>query len=242
MFKDKKKMGKIIVIEAVVLYLLSILIDSSLLGILAAVLLVAGIVNIRNVKKEKEPISKKSSPDTGISYNTSPLNRIAEQRNTATTTTTTTSDKPLQRAFIKTYVTGLNYEGRQGIIASWKENMYEPYDGMTTKEMKAENYGIFYKYPKDYETDALTFEPEPTNKYDSNAVKVIHKEMGFIGYIPKEDNVRLLKLLESKVPFYVDSEVYGGQYKDVDDGEMTSNNEPFGISLRIYKNLENSEM
>jgi len=232
MLKKDPKIGKLLVGLSIVVFFAAALNDWILVGaFVSPVMLAIGILKIVMPERKERPTVDSSH----ISYNTSPLNRISSQPTTKATTPV--NDKPLQRAFIKSYVTGLNYEGRQGIIASWKESMYEPYDGMTTKEMKAEMTGIFYKYPKDYETDALTFEPEPTNQYDPNAVRVIHKEMGFIGYIPKEDNVRLLKLLESKDPFYVESEVYGGQYKDVDDGEMTSNNEPFGISLRIYKNL-----
>lgn len=229
MFKRDRKVGIILVVVSIVVFFVAALNDWMLIGAVACpIVLALGILKIVMPEKKEKPIVSNSH----ISYNPSPLNRITEQ---AKPKATSASDQPLLRAHIKTFVTGLNYEGRQGIIASWKESMYEPYDGISTKEMKEDGYGTYYKYPKDYETDALTFEPEPTNQYDSNAVKVIHKDMGFIGYIPKEDNERLLKLIDSKESFYVDSEVYGGQYKEVDDGDITTNNEPYGISLRIYK-------
>ena len=43
--------------------------------------------------------------------------------------------------------------------------------------------------------DALTLEPEPTNRYDKNAIKVMHGKH-LVGYISKDINKKILKAIQ----------------------------------------------
>lgn len=229
MFTKNPRLGKILVGLAVLLFFVAALNDWMFIGaVLSPVMLVYGVLKIV-MPQRKDRLNLENS---NISYNTSPLNKIT----TTMTSMPTKAPAPVvKRADIKTYVTGLSYEGRQGIIEEWKNSMYDPYDGMSNKDLKEEGDGRYYKYPKDTYSNDITFEPDPTNQYDTNAIKVLHRDMGLIGYIPKEDTARIHKLLSAGTPFIVESEVYGGPYKEVDDDEVTTNKENYGITLRIYK-------
>lgn len=51
--------------------------------------------------------------------------------------------------------------------------------------------------------DRLLFEPEPSNPYDSNAVKVIEPESGeFIGYLSRESNSEVAEHLADDNPYH----------------------------------------
>lgn len=53
--------------------------------------------------------------------------------------------------------------------------------------------------------DKLTLEAEPTNAYDSHAVKVIHNPSGeHIGYLAKENNYEVFLALENNEPVSID--------------------------------------
>ena len=45
--------------------------------------------------------------------------------------------------------------------------------------------------------DDVTFEPEPENKYDPNAVKVL-KGTHHLGYVPRDKAVQFLNLIDDK--------------------------------------------
>lgn len=228
MFTKNAKLGKMLVLLSFPVFFIAALNDWILIGVVAPIMLIYGLLRIvMPERKEKTPIES-----SRISYNTSPLNRITPKPATVPVKAPAPVDK---RADIKTYVTGLAYEGRQGIIEEWKNSMYDPYDGMSNKALKEEGDGRYYKYPRDTYSNDITFEPDPTNQYDPNAIKVLHSDMGLIGYIPKDDTARIHKLLSAGTPFVVEAEVYGGPYKDVDDDEVTTSKENYGITLRIYK-------
>jgi hypothetical protein len=229
MFTKNPRLGKILVVMAVIVFFVSALNDWIIIGAFVSPLMLAfGILKIvMPERNERAPYES-----SRISYNTSPLNRLTPKPSAAPAKAPAPVAK---RADIKMYVTGLAYEGRQGIIEEWKNSMYDPYDGMSNKDLKEEGDGRYYKYPRDTYSNDITFEPDPTNQYDTNAIKVLHSDMGLIGYIPKDDTARIHKLLSAGTPFSVEAEVYGGPYKDVDDDEVTTNKENYGITLRIYK-------
>lgn len=88
-------------------------------------------------------------------------------------------------------------------------------------------------------------EPEPTNEYDCNAIKVLAEnpsgEHIFIGYIPKTENKELLTIIHSIN--WAKVEIKGGKYKELsenDNGnpvwEQGSTNYNFEIMLRYRKN------
>jgi len=114
MLKKDPKIGKLLVGLSIVVFFAAALNDWILVGaFVSPVMLAIGILKIVMPERKERPTVDSSH----ISYNTSPLNGISSQP--TTTPPTPVNDKPLQRAFIKSYVTGLNYVGRQWIIASW---------------------------------------------------------------------------------------------------------------------------
>ena len=46
------------------------------------------------------------------------------------------------------------------------------------------------------EGDVLILEPEPTNKYDPNAVKILTEEGIFLGYVPKKFSSEISAMLQ----------------------------------------------
>ena len=61
--------------------------------------------------------------------------------------------------------------------------------------------------------------PEPYNLYDSNAIKVIHKDIGHIGYIPKDYCVDVKNFIDTdkKIEFIISFR--GGKTKLVETDE-----------------------
>lgn len=57
--------------------------------------------------------------------------------------------------------------------------------------------------------------PEPTNSHDKNAIKVIFKDIGQIGYISKDKNIGIKKYIDNNmydIKWNIDS--YDGDYDD----------------------------
>lgn len=50
------------------------------------------------------------------------------------------------------------------------------------------------------EGDLLTLQPEPTNKYDPNAVKILTEDGNFLGYVPKKFSAEISAMLEIEAP------------------------------------------
>lgn len=120
-------------------------------------------------------------------------------------------------------VAGVTFEDRQKTLYKFasflkKENNYSYYSGYTINEMK-EYGGDFEQYEEFEFGEYLQFISDPDNKYDKNAVKVVAKtsenELSTIGFIPKDLNIKYLRLLEK---YEVDSVIAifnGGKIKKV---------------------------
>lgn len=148
--------------------------------------------------------------------------------------TESTDDNTLGRCIVNTSVVGINYENREKIIEDWLSDNFEPYWGRTNAELKEDEEGNrVYKYDAVEEYDAVSLVPEPTNKYDPNAIKVVHESIGHIGYIPADTTVRVKKALEKNVTIF--SRVYGGPYKDIFDGRVSTSKSPFKVAIKIYQ-------
>jgi hypothetical protein len=46
------------------------------------------------------------------------------------------------------------------------------------------------------EGDELFLEPEPTNKFDSNAIKILDENNNFLGYVPKKISAEISAMIE----------------------------------------------
>lgn len=127
---------------------------------------------------------------------------------------------------------------RQKIIENYikDDNFYDKFDKdsddyWSPQDIKEFNWEV-YQYDL-HESNTIELIPEPDNPYDNNAIKVIHKEMGDLGYIPRKDNVNTAKFINShsgNVRYSIDFE--GGKYKYYDGEKIITKWKPYGI--RIY--------
>jgi hypothetical protein len=99
------------------------------------------------------------------------------------------------------------------------ENDIDLYGGYKNKEIVEDGLEVsefedllFYK-------DELSFIPERTNEYDSNAIKVFIKygELPIhIGYVPKDKNVEFKNILNNEDIRRIEARYVGGKIKSVD--------------------------
>lgn len=144
-------------------------------------------------------------------------------------------------------VVGLNYEGRRkilkDIIKQYKEYgmfMYEPYDGLTNKEILEDYYDErIYEISEGLRDCAI--EKEDDNPYDPDALKVLVKDLSgkyhHIGYVPSEHTVEIRNLMD-KYRMQVDSFITGGKYKEVDINDageevVRTRTSEYGLNLDV---------
>lgn len=143
-------------------------------------------------------------------------------------------------------VAGTFVEERQKLIKKFikdeiKNGMIEAYGGLSTKKIKEKYEGIeVYEIPEGHiwkefykNNGYIKIEREPDNEYDKNAVKIVLKEYGRIGYVPKSQNVEVAKILEEKENISFKMEITGGKYKLWDGDEMETDEEDYEISITL---------
>lgn len=108
------------------------------------------------------------------------------------------------------------------------------------KSLLAENDE--YKRPNDQNSRVYKYEyyrgpaqlvPEPTNKYDANAVMVVVEGI-HIGYIPSERCLQVKKIIKSG--YSASIEIYGGPFKEFDfeSGKWHAETKDFSATLNIF--------
>jgi hypothetical protein len=145
-----------------------------------------------------------------------------------------------------TYVAGVTYKNPSGvsiqsILKEYVKENYDTdrfdkddYDYWTNDEIEEYNFDV-YQYEL-YETGTISLVPEPDNPYDSNAIMVIHDDMGMIGYIPRDDNTNLAIFLRNNFDdISVDMELRSGPYKyyDLETDKVKKKNNPYHLRLYI---------
>ena len=81
--------------------------------------------------------------------------------------------------------------------------------------------------------------PEPENKYDPSAIKVVHEEIGHVGYVPTVDCKKVKKAIEDG--YLIEWRLIGGKYKCIEyDSEKDKkvvrvNNNEYGIMIILTK-------
>lgn len=159
---------------------------------------------------------------------------------------------------INTYVAGTTYDNpdnksRQDIISNYVENNYDTDsfskdsgDYWSNKEIKEYDMDIYQYEMTEYDTVELVDDPE--NPYDKNAIMVIHKQMGLIGYIPKDDIEKVRKLYEENPHnISVALKLFGGKYKYYDDllDKVVTSSKPYYFDLiftpRVYESIESDD-
>lgn len=152
-----------------------------------------------------------------------------------------TTSSPKIRALAKFSVAGVTQDGRQKLLKQLvvDEKEYldsnDLYGGYSNSEIR--NYGGNY-----YEVDIsgtefeLSLIPEPENEYDPNAIKVVHKDIGKIGYVPKERTKSILNILD-KNNYRIEWWLRGGKRKYYDDYDDKVRTETlsYGVLIRLYK-------
>ena len=147
---------------------------------------------------------------------------------------------------LKFQVAGTFLGGRQANISKFFFKKIEnkeiiSYEGLTDSEIKTrENIDIeIYEIPQDYEIKSnysdglIRFEKEPENEYDKNAIRVIIKGMGTVGYIPKNINISFGKILENEEIKDITANLSGGEYKLWNGKRLESDREDYSVTLTI---------
>lgn len=147
---------------------------------------------------------------------------------------------------LKFQVAGTFLGGRQANISKFFFKKIEnkeiiSYEGLTNSEIKTrENIDIeIYEIPQDYEIKSnysdglIKFEKEPENEYDKNAIRVIIKGMGTVGYVPKNINISFGKILENKEIKDITANLSGGEYKLWNGKRLESDREDYSVTITI---------
>lgn len=121
----------------------------------------------------------------------------------------------------ETYIVGNTYEGRQEKFEKYVEDTYG---------------SLFFRIN---EICTIYLESEPDNPYDKNAIKVMHNEIGQLGYIPKDQTKYIRKFCPlDKMKIYFYAKYYNDNNKFYTNLYLVNNeNGRCGIEIRKqYKN------
>lgn len=123
-----------------------------------------------------------------------------------------------------TYITGVTHKNDEGkdiqrlfkdyVSLNYDSTNFEDYtnDEIIENDLKINEYNLV-------EINTITLLPDPNNIYDSNAIKIIHKDLGHIGYIPSENCIDVKNFIstDKKIEFIISFR--GGKTKFVETDE-----------------------
>lgn len=129
-------------------------------------------------------------------------------------------EKPKPKT-LSLYVAGTQHNNDKGksIQKILKNYIKENYDSndfsyWTNKELIESDYDI-WEYDLS-ETNTVTFIPDPGNDYDKTAIKIIHKEMGRVGFVPRKLKKDFNQFIKECPNFETNLIFRGGRHKYVD--------------------------
>lgn len=132
-------------------------------------------------------------------------------------------------------IAGVTKEGRQDIIknivSDWKEcNADDVYEGMKNKEIKNLDDDVYEVNIEDWCDIELI--PEPDNKYDPNAIKII-SDFGNLGYVPADSTKKVKSIMEKD--YNLSWRLVGGKYKYYDEYEdkIITETLTYGIEINM---------
>lgn len=133
-------------------------------------------------------------------------------------------------------IVGITYEGREKnikeIVNDWKEcNPEDLYFGMKNKEI-ADEYENIYEVDV-YDWCDIKLIPEPDNKHDPNAIKVV-SDFGMLGYVPADETKKVKGIIEKEHD--LQWKIIGGKYKYYDDAEDKVRTKTLTYGVEIYLN------
>lgn len=151
-----------------------------------------------------------------------------------------------QNKTLKFQVAGTFLGGRQANISKFFLKKIEKkeiisYEGLTDSKIKTkENIDIeIYEIPQDYEIKSnysdglIKFEKEPENEYDKNAIRVMIKGMGTVGYVPKNINISFAKILENNDIKEITATICGGEYKLWNGKKLKNDRDDYSVTITI---------
>jgi hypothetical protein len=143
-----------------------------------------------------------------------------------------------KKASIKFFVTGVRHENRGQIIKEFLHlnaiNKGKPFLGMTDAQIK-ESSRTIYEYYYDNLNGPIELIPDPDNKFDKNAIRVMldGKE---VGYVPAADCERVHKFINSN-DYDIWWQLRGGvskAYPGYGTKVKSEHNEP-GMQMKLFK-------
>lgn len=229
-FRTNTKWKKII---AIIYYIFCLLMLASGVGAFLVMVAIPFIIfALAGAAKRKQ--NNTVNPPT-----VSPVERII----TATPTPVPKANKnnTNQKKEIIFTVAGVTFNGIQAKFKSMvksEDESSDPYEGLSNKEILE----MYSEDDKIYEVDIygsteIKLIPDPQNKFDSNAIKVVHEDLGDIGFVPAVDCKKVKKVLESG--YSLKWKLIGGKYKYIEydsskakDAVKTENN-TYGILITL---------
>lgn len=177
--------------------------------------------------------------------NSKPIQKVKEEQLVINPIVKETIAKatPKAKKDISFKAAGVTFNGIQSKIKSMvKEEKYssDPYDGLSNKEI-LDDYSDGDKiYEVDiYGSSEIKLVPDPQNKFDPNAIKIVHEEMGDVGYVPATSCKRIKKVLDGG--YSLNWKLIGGKskyivYDDEKDKDVVrTNNDTYGIMITLIE-------
>jgi hypothetical protein len=124
-----------------------------------------------------------------------------------------------------------------------KENDIDLYGGYKNKEIIEDNLEVAEFEDLIFYQHEISFVPEPTNEYDTNAIKVFikYRELPVhIGYVPKKENVVFKNILDNEDVRRIEARYVGGKiksvgYDDDEDKEIVVTEElSLGVEIKVF--------
>lgn len=180
----------------------------------------------------------------GLAKSKKTKNNTSDKKKGSPTTSTYSPKitKPSKANHIFFNVVGIskkNDKGRdiQSLIRAYVDDELEmehvdAYEDLTNKEILEDDLEVFeVDISGDFE---IELDPEPDNPYDPNAIKVIHDEIGHIGYVPKEMTMKVKEAIDNDAD--LEWRLIGGKMKYVDSetDKVKTKTLTYGVTIDLY--------
>lgn len=144
------------------------------------------------------------------------------------------------------YIVGINHINEDGlnraqIIRDYLAKKVDDkhlYSGYTDDDILSENFYYsdkIFKYHLE-EISSVDFKVEKDNPFDDNPIKVYHKCIGDLGYIPSIHKEIVKYMIENQRLVYIELRFEGGEYKTLsnDKKNVEEGSCPIELILSIY--------
>jgi len=136
-------------------------------------------------------------------------NKLAERKAANNKQTSKKVSKGTSGNSLTVNVTGTNYRNQKEILSLGKINAEYSLDKRALIKKYPDGVTVYeYNFP----TYAATFEFEPTNEHDPNAIKVLIKGI-HVGYVKKGSCSRVRNLISQNNIKSISAKIYGGKSK-----------------------------